>query len=138
MLIGLLGFVALVMCAEGSSEGEPQKVQQQDQKAEEDHLSLKRDVTEDYGPEEPYEPSAGGAAEAYAPSAAAEAYAPAPVSAYAAAPAPAYVATAPATAYAATAPETAYAAPTAYAAAAPVGIAAAPSAIGYQPAAYPA
>lgn len=125
VLIGLLGFVALAMCAEESS----QKVQQQDQKTEEDHLSLKRDVTDDYGSEEPYEPSAGGAAEAYAPSAAAEAYAPAPATAYAAAPAPAYIATAPATAYAA---------PTAYAAAAPVGIAAAPSAIGYQPAAYPA
>lgn len=128
----MLGFAALVACADESPD--TQKAQQRDQNAEEDHLPLKRDVTEDYGAEESYEPSTGGAAEAYAPSA--EAYAPPPAAAYG--PAPAYAAAVPATAYAAAAPATAYAAPTAYAAAAPVGFAAAPSAIGYQPAAYPA
>lgn len=133
LIIGLFGLVALAACAEEPSYD--QNVQRQDQKAEEDHASLKRDVTEDYA-EDAHAPSAA-AAEVYAPSAGtAEAYAPA--AAYATAPAAAYV-PAPATAYA-TAPAAAYApAPaTAYAAAAvPVGIAAAPSAGGYEPASYP-
>lgn len=137
MLIGLFGLVALAACAEEPSDDQAQNVQRQDQKAEENHVSLKRDITEDYT-EDTHAPSAA-AAEAYAPSAGtAEAYAPA--TAYATAPAAAY-APAPATGYA-TAPAAAAAyisAPaTAYAAAAiPVGIAAAPSAGDYEPASYP-
>lgn len=124
MLIGLFGLVALAACAEEPSDDQALNVQRQDQKAEENHASLKRDVTDDYA-EDAHAPSA----EAYAPSAGtAEAYVPA--AAYATAPAAAY-ATAPAAAYV-PAPATAYAA-----AAVPVGIAAAPSAGGYEPAAYP-
>lgn len=137
VLIGLLGLVALAACAEEPSDNQTQNVQRQDQTAEKNHASLKRDVTEDYA-EDAHAPSAA-AAEAYSPSAGtAEAYAPA--TAYATAPAAAYAqapvhgyATAPSAAAYISAPATAYAA----AAAVPVGIAAAPSAADYEPAPYP-